>query len=190
MARPFIYTYFLSFMSIALAQDYYQTPSIGSQKLATCYNNEGQPQKCVPEFQNAAYNQQMEATNTCGENGVMMYCIQTSAGTSTRYGFFLLKQTLAPLQYEDAETYPSRPGRSDLYKPGSLSGHKINLCTAPSPAKTRSPTSDVIRKWAHTTASSPSETPSLQSSPEFSSPELHGSASHEVTSQADDPSLH
>ncbi|XP_039763394.1 laminin subunit gamma-1 [Pararge aegeria] len=84
MARPFIYTYFLSFMSIALAQDYYQTPSIGSQKLATCYNNEGQPQKCVPEFQNAAYNQQMEATNTCGENGVMMYCIQTSAGTSTR----------------------------------------------------------------------------------------------------------
>ncbi|CAH2215977.1 jg5360 [Pararge aegeria aegeria] len=33
----------------------------------------------------------------------------------------------------------------------SLSEHAINLCTASLPAKTRSPTSDVIRTWARTT---------------------------------------
>ncbi|RVE52211.1 hypothetical protein evm_003130 [Chilo suppressalis] len=40
-------------------------------------------QRCIPGFENAAFMVQMEATNTCGDNGVKMYCMQTSAGTST-----------------------------------------------------------------------------------------------------------
>ncbi|KAL0851757.1 hypothetical protein ABMA28_000069 [Loxostege sticticalis] len=80
MAAP-IRLYFVSLLATALAQDYY-TSRVGS-KLASCYNN-GQPQRCIPEFENAAFMVQMEATNTCGDNGVKMYCIQTSAGTSTR----------------------------------------------------------------------------------------------------------
>ncbi|CAH2223056.1 jg21322 [Pararge aegeria aegeria] len=35
----------------------------------------------------------------------------------------------------------------------TIDRNKINLCTASSPAKTRSPTSDVIRTWARTTFS-------------------------------------
>ncbi|XP_028177669.1 laminin subunit gamma-1 isoform X2 [Ostrinia furnacalis] len=72
---------FVSLLATALAQDYY-TSRVGS-KLPSCYNNR-QPQRCIPEFENAAFNVQMEATNTCGDNGVKMYCLQTSAGTSTR----------------------------------------------------------------------------------------------------------
>lgn len=36
-------------------------------------------QRCIPEFENAAYNQVVEATNTCGDNGPTEYCIQTGA---------------------------------------------------------------------------------------------------------------
>ncbi|XP_031767395.2 laminin subunit gamma-1 [Galleria mellonella] len=81
MARPLIYTHFLTLVIIVTAQDYYHTPRTG---LAPCYSNDGRPQRCIPEFENAAFNVQMEATNTCGDNGPMMYCIQTSAATSTR----------------------------------------------------------------------------------------------------------
>ncbi|KAI5640968.1 laminin EGF domain-containing protein [Phthorimaea operculella] len=82
MAR--LLTHFLPFLAIATAQqEYLYTPRIGSQKLASCYSN-GQPQRCIPEFENAAFMVQMEATNTCGDKGTKMYCIQTSAGTSTR----------------------------------------------------------------------------------------------------------
>ncbi|XP_028035475.1 laminin subunit gamma-1 [Bombyx mandarina] len=83
MARPLIYTYLLSILSVAVAQNYYQTPRVGSKR-ASCYKSDGKPQRCIPEFENAAYLVQMEATNTCGDNGVKLYCIQTSAGTSTR----------------------------------------------------------------------------------------------------------
>lgn len=34
-------------------------------------------QRCIPEFENAAFSVQMEATNTCGDNGPQEYCIQT-----------------------------------------------------------------------------------------------------------------
>ncbi|XP_049885206.1 laminin subunit gamma-1 [Pectinophora gossypiella] len=83
MARLLL-THFLPFLTLTLAQDYYHTPRIGSQKLASCYNNDGRPQRCIPEFENAAFMVQMEATNTCGDSGPRLYCIQTSAGTSTR----------------------------------------------------------------------------------------------------------
>lgn len=39
-------------------------------------------QRCLPPFENAAFGVLMEANNTCGDNGDIVYCIQT--GTSTR----------------------------------------------------------------------------------------------------------
>ncbi|XP_039963355.1 laminin subunit gamma-1 [Bactrocera neohumeralis] len=42
-----------------------------------CYDQYGRPQRCMPEFINAAYQLQIEATNTCGENGDNHFCIQT-----------------------------------------------------------------------------------------------------------------
>ncbi|KAL5277341.1 LAMC3 family protein [Megaselia abdita] len=41
-----------------------------------CYDKFNRPQKCLPEFENAAYNVQIEATNTCGENGQKEFCDQ------------------------------------------------------------------------------------------------------------------
>ncbi|XP_035428786.1 laminin subunit gamma-1 [Spodoptera frugiperda] len=79
-----LFTTFISIILSATAQDYYHTPRIGSKQLASCYNSEGVPQRCIPEFENAAFMVQMEATNTCGDNGMKVYCIQTSYGTSTR----------------------------------------------------------------------------------------------------------
>lgn len=34
-------------------------------------------QRCIPEFENAAFNVLMESTNTCGEIGHQEYCQQT-----------------------------------------------------------------------------------------------------------------
>ncbi|TDG52532.1 hypothetical protein AWZ03_000765 [Drosophila navojoa] len=42
-----------------------------------CYDPYGRPQKCLPEFINAAYQLQIEATNTCGEQGDTYFCMQT-----------------------------------------------------------------------------------------------------------------
>ncbi|XP_013780127.1 laminin subunit gamma-1-like isoform X1 [Limulus polyphemus] len=44
-----------------------------------CYDDEGRPQQCVPEFSNAAFDVRVEATNTCGMRGPTEYCLQTSA---------------------------------------------------------------------------------------------------------------
>ena len=41
-----------------------------------CYNDQGKAQRCVPPFVNAAFNQLVEATNTCG-NPPIEYCRQT-----------------------------------------------------------------------------------------------------------------
>ncbi|ALC43661.1 LanB2 [Drosophila busckii] len=42
-----------------------------------CYDLYGRPQKCLPEFINAAYQLQIESTNTCGEQGENNFCTQT-----------------------------------------------------------------------------------------------------------------
>lgn len=34
-------------------------------------------QRCIPGFENPAFNNLIEATNTCGENGPIEYCVQT-----------------------------------------------------------------------------------------------------------------
>ena len=42
-----------------------------------CYDAQSRPQRCVPEFENAAFNLSVEATNTCGEYRDTRYCRQT-----------------------------------------------------------------------------------------------------------------
>ncbi|XP_075991196.1 laminin subunit gamma-1 [Anticarsia gemmatalis] len=128
-------THFITFICILLsvnAQDYYysHTPRIGSKQLASCYNNDGVPQRCIPEFENAAYLVQMEATNTCGDNGMKVYCIQTSAGTSTRScdtcspGQFS-SYYLTDLHYneQDNQTW----WQSESMKEGIKYPHQVNL---------------------------------------------------------------
>lgn len=34
-------------------------------------------QRCIPEFENAAFEVQMESTNTCGEEDEQDFCVQT-----------------------------------------------------------------------------------------------------------------
>lgn len=40
-------------------------------------------QRCIPEFENAAFNVRVEATNTCGDYGEILYCLQ-SGGTGNK----------------------------------------------------------------------------------------------------------
>ncbi|XP_015116033.1 laminin subunit gamma-1 [Diachasma alloeum] len=43
-----------------------------------CYDESGRPQRCIPPFENAAFNLVIEATNTCGQGGVATeFCKQT-----------------------------------------------------------------------------------------------------------------
>ncbi|XP_066148589.1 laminin subunit gamma-1-like [Euwallacea fornicatus] len=52
------------------------TPVIGLQR-APCYDSFNRPQRCIPEFENAAFAMDIDATNTCGEEGEQEYCVQT-----------------------------------------------------------------------------------------------------------------
>uniref|UniRef100_A0A915EBL9 Laminin N-terminal domain-containing protein n=1 Tax=Ditylenchus dipsaci TaxID=166011 RepID=A0A915EBL9_9BILA len=42
-----------------------------------CYDERNQPQRCVPDFINAAFNLEVEVTNTCGERQPTRFCVQT-----------------------------------------------------------------------------------------------------------------
>ncbi|KAM7303916.1 laminin subunit gamma-1 isoform X1 [Ixodes scapularis] len=49
----------------------------------SCYDQHRRPQRCIPEFVNAAFNVRVEATNTCGLRGPTKFCPQTDVpGTS------------------------------------------------------------------------------------------------------------
>lgn len=39
-----------------------------------CYDEEKKAQRCIPQFENAAFGLEAEATNTCGQNGPIEYC--------------------------------------------------------------------------------------------------------------------
>lgn len=53
-------------------------PNLNSN-LQHCYDKEGRPQLCVPSFENAAYQKQIVATNTCGESNETKFCTQTGS---------------------------------------------------------------------------------------------------------------
>lgn len=45
-----------------------------------CYDDYGRAQRCVPPFENLAYNKRIEATNTCGVKSPQQYCYQIGSG--------------------------------------------------------------------------------------------------------------
>ncbi|KAL3871372.1 hypothetical protein ACJMK2_039377 [Sinanodonta woodiana] len=50
---------------------------LGQNKQTNCYDNNGKAQRCVPVFENAAFNLPVEATNTCGLSRPTEFCLQT-----------------------------------------------------------------------------------------------------------------
>ncbi|XP_050515179.1 laminin subunit gamma-1-like [Diabrotica virgifera virgifera] len=66
----------ISLLTLAFSCRGQQTPAIG-HGYTPCYDAFNRPQRCIPEFENAAFGLLMEATNTCGQNGDMEYCVQT-----------------------------------------------------------------------------------------------------------------
>jgi laminin gamma 1 len=64
-----------------IAQPAERTPSVDPHHYlpATnpCYDETGQPQRCVPDFINAAFNLGVEVTNTCGERQSTRFCVQS-----------------------------------------------------------------------------------------------------------------
>ena len=65
------------FVLLLLAQAV--SPTLGA--MDSCYDHEGAPQSCMPEFQNAAFLREPVVTNTCG-SPPEDYCLQTgSQGT-------------------------------------------------------------------------------------------------------------
>lgn len=50
----------------------------------SCYDVQGRPQRCIPEFVNAAFNVRVEATNTCGLHGPTKFCPQTDVPGTTK----------------------------------------------------------------------------------------------------------
>ncbi|XP_013412469.1 laminin subunit gamma-1 [Lingula anatina] len=52
---------------------------------SSCYTDDGRPQRCVPEFVNAAYGRKVVATNTCGLPGPTEFCVQTLVAGNKRY---------------------------------------------------------------------------------------------------------
>ena len=65
----------MKILTILLAFFYLPQLSIGASN--SCYDSNGRAIKCVPEFQNAAFNLTVEATNTCGLTEPQEFCLQT-----------------------------------------------------------------------------------------------------------------
>ncbi|XP_013774278.1 laminin subunit gamma-1-like [Limulus polyphemus] len=82
------YTWKFLFTWILFLGFFHPTPGQNVERLgfnsrrrtsSPCYDDQSRPQRCMPEFSNAAFNLHVEATNTCGVRGPTEYCLQTSA---------------------------------------------------------------------------------------------------------------
>ncbi|XP_014222768.1 laminin subunit gamma-1 isoform X2 [Trichogramma pretiosum] len=74
-----------------------------------CYDSEGKPQRCIPPFENAAYNLLIEATNTCGEEGrATPFCKQTGVGINVKSCDLCHKDSHSAMYLTDHET-PENP---------------------------------------------------------------------------------
>lgn len=71
----------LSIVYLGSSQPAEQIPSIDPnhhiQSNNPCYDEFDKPQRCVPDFINAAFNLQVEVTNTCGVRSPTHFCVQT-----------------------------------------------------------------------------------------------------------------
>lgn len=56
-------------------------PLVAMAAMDACYDDEGLPSRCMPKFENAAFNRTIMASNTCG-SPPEDYCMQTG---STRF---------------------------------------------------------------------------------------------------------
>ncbi|XP_055331457.1 laminin subunit gamma-1-like isoform X2 [Paramacrobiotus metropolitanus] len=83
--KVFLYlSWIFSCICATAAQQSYQLHHPQSEAHnSRCYDDRRRPQKCVPEFVNAAFNVLVEATNTCGDPP-LEYCFQTGATGATK----------------------------------------------------------------------------------------------------------
>ena len=58
-------------LNVVTSQD-----AVLQQGAVPCYSYDGRAQRCTPPFENAAYNLDVEATNTCGMRERTEYCLQ------------------------------------------------------------------------------------------------------------------
>ena len=72
-----------SMLVLIVLLSFVQTGFTQSNRMGRCYDASGRPQRCVPEFVNAAFNIVPEATNTCG-NPRIQYCLQTGVTGATK----------------------------------------------------------------------------------------------------------
>ncbi|VDN56935.1 unnamed protein product [Dracunculus medinensis] len=76
-----VFIQFYCFLNLILAQPAQQTPSIDPHHhipgSSPCYDDMNLPQRCVPDFINAAFNLQVEVTNTCGVIRPTRFCVQS-----------------------------------------------------------------------------------------------------------------
>ena len=70
----------LQTLIIVLACCFLQKLSIEAS--SSCYDSNGKAEKCVPEFQNVAFNMVIEATNTCGLTEPQEFCLETGVTES------------------------------------------------------------------------------------------------------------
>ncbi|KAL3091629.1 hypothetical protein niasHT_024211 [Heterodera trifolii] len=72
---------FFDYPSEFAAQPAEKTPSVDPHHYkpsqSSCYDERTQPQRCVPDFINVAFNLEVEVTNTCGVRQPTRFCVQT-----------------------------------------------------------------------------------------------------------------
>ncbi|KAL3115483.1 hypothetical protein niasHT_016607 [Heterodera trifolii] len=72
---------FFDYPSELAAQPDEKTPSVKPHHYkpsqSSCYDERTQPQRCVPDFINVAFNLEVEVTNTCGVRQPTRFCVQT-----------------------------------------------------------------------------------------------------------------
>ena len=70
----------MAWASIFMVLSCIVTVCYGQGFAISCTDEFGQPQRCVPPFQNIAYNKFIDVTNTCGLSARQEYCYQIGSG--------------------------------------------------------------------------------------------------------------
>ncbi|KAF5273327.1 hypothetical protein FQR65_LT04750 [Abscondita terminalis] len=102
-----------------------------TQHIFQLFNHRGDAAKtlprCVPEFENAAFNLLTEATNTCGDDGEIEYCVQTGVSSQKSCELCFPDQHsaryLTDFHSEDSQTW----WQSDTMLEGIQYPLKVNL---------------------------------------------------------------